>query len=188
MTEPGPFAPETVVVEQLKQAWRRRHTDPALAVSTAAGNRLARVTHTDDTQSLLTGASGELVVRVLRTGPALFRFTDAAGRETGTAEAPGRVRTRQLSLRTAAGRRLFLTRRALVSVEWLLTETDPDQNPAPETLGRVTVSTADRWRGLQRYVVETDPGLDASERRTVVTSVVCLHLLRRPPGENSAPG
>ncbi|WP_199836620.1 hypothetical protein [Streptomyces sp. CB01373] len=116
-----------------------------------------------------------------------FRFTDAEGREAGTAGARGLVKTRQLSLRTEQGRQLLLTRPGLLHAEWHLTETDPEESPAPETFGRVTVSTIDSWIGLQQYVVEMDPRLDASERRTVVASVVCLHLLRRPPGGIATP-
>ncbi|MFG2950844.1 hypothetical protein [Streptomyces adustus] len=140
--------------------------------------------------------------------PTSFHFVDAAGREVGTAGTRGLVRTRQLSLRTEQGRRLLLTRLGNLGLEWRLTETatetetgkgtgkgtgtgtgtgtdpedSPDQGPVPEALGRVTVSTVDRWVGLQQYVVELGPGLGASERLTVVASVVCLHLLRRPPG------
>jgi hypothetical protein len=186
MTEPGLFEVETVVVEQPKRSRWRRYLGPALAVSTVEGIPLAQVTHTDNTQSLLTETSGGLIVRIMRTGPAQFRFTDAADREAGTADAPGLVKSRQLSLRTEQGRQLLLTRQGLF-VEWLLTETGPEGSPAPEVLGRVTVSTVDAWLGLQQYVVETSPRLDASERRTVVASVVCLHLLRRPPDRSTAP-
>jgi len=49
------------------------------------------------------------------------------------------------------------------------------------------VSTIDSWIGLQQYVVEMDPRLDASQPCTVVASVVCLHLIRRPPGDSAAP-
>ncbi|MEU9450081.1 hypothetical protein [Streptomyces sp. NPDC048277] len=192
MTGPGPFELEAVVVGQPKRSRWRRYTGPALAVSTVEGTPLAQLTHTDDTYFLLTAMSGEFVVRIERSvtsqvGRVGFHFTDAADREVGTAGAHGIVKTRQLSLRTEQGRQLLLTRRSHISVEWVLTETDPERSPAPETLGRVTVSTVDAWLGLQRYVVETAPRLDASERRTVVLSVICLHLLRRPPGERTTP-
>ncbi|WP_328476285.1 hypothetical protein OHS71_02465 [Streptomyces sp. NBC_00377] len=49
------------------------------------------------------------------------------------------------------------------------------------------MSSVDAWLGLQRYVLEMAPGLDAGERRTVVVSTVCLHLLRRPPGDSASP-
>lgn len=186
-TEAGLFALEAVVVAQPKR-WRwRRYTGPALTVSTMEETLLAPVTHTDDTHSLLTAASGECLVRIEQFDPATFRFTDDTGRAVGTASAGTFIRTWQLSLRTERGRRLLLTRRGHLSTEWQLTETHPHRSPAPEVLGRVTVSTHDAWIGLQQYVVETSPGLEALERRTVIASVVCLHLLRRPPGGSSAP-
>lgn len=187
MTEPGPFEREAVVVGQPKRSRWRGYTGPALAVSTVQGTPLAWVTHTDDTHCVLRQTSGEFIVGIEQFGPVEFRFTDAADREVGTAGAPGLVKARQLSLRTERGRRLLLTRPGLLETAWQLTETDPEGDPAPNMLGRVTVSTVDRWLGLQQYVVEMDPRLDASERRTVVASVICLHLLRRPPGTSTAP-
>jgi hypothetical protein len=187
MTDPGLFDLEAVVVGQPKRSRWRSYVGPALAVSTVTGTPLAWVTYTDDTYAVLTKTSGEFIVGIEQFGPVEFRFTDAADREIGTAGAPGLIKTRQLSLRTEQGRQLLLTRPGLVYVEWLLTETDPEGSPAPEILGRVTVSTIDSWIGLQQYVVEMAPRLDASERRTVVASVVCLHLLRRPPGGSGAP-
>lgn len=193
MTEADPFALEAVVVAQPKRSWWRTYRGPALAVSTVEGTPLAHVTHIDDTLYLLTKASGELVVRIERNagfwqfGPVRFRFIDAADREVGTAAARGLVKSGQLSLRTEQQRALLLTRLGL-STEWRLTETDPQEDPAAEVLGRVTVSTIDAWIGLQQYVVVADPRLDASERRALIASVVCLHLVRRPPGGNSAPG
>jgi hypothetical protein len=185
--EAGLFALEAVVVGQPKRSRWRRYLGPALAVSTVEGTPLARVTYTDDTHCLMTDASGERVVRIEQFGPAEFRFTDATDREVGTPSTGRFAKTWQLRLGTVQGRRLFLTRRGPLSTEWQLTETDPDQGPAPEVLGRVTVSTVDAWIGLQQYIVETAPALDTSERRTVIASVVCLHLLRRPPGSSSAP-
>ncbi|NUR02696.1 MAG: hypothetical protein HOY79_41070 [Streptomyces sp.] len=41
--------------------------------------------------------------------------------------------------------------------------------------------------GLRQYVVDTGPRLEAGDRRTVLTAVICLHLLRRPPGDSAAP-
>ena len=187
MTEPGLFELETVVVGQPKRSRWRRYMGPALVMSTLEGTPLAWVTYTDDTYSVLTKTSGEFIVRIEQFGPVEFRFTDAADREVGTAGARGLIKTRQLSLQTEQGRRLLLTRLGLLHTEWHLTETDPEGRPGPEILGRVTVSTIDSWIGLQQYVVEMDPRLDASERRTVVASVVCLHLLRRPPGASTAP-
>ncbi|WP_043662670.1 hypothetical protein [Streptomyces xylophagus] len=193
MSQSGPFELETVVVGQPKRSWWRRYRGPALAVSTVEGTQLALVTHTDDTDSLLTDTSGRSLVRIERharygqLGPVRFRFTDVTDREIGTAGTRGLVKSRQLSLRTERGRQLLLTKGGYTSIEWQLTETDPEQSPAPEILGRVTVSTIDAWMGLQQYVVETDARLDASERRTLVASVVCLHLVRRPPGDSSAP-
>ncbi|MGW0994754.1 hypothetical protein [Streptomyces sp. NPDC002520] len=197
MTEPGLFELEAVVVGQPKRSRWRRYVGPALVVSTVQGAPLAWVTYTDDTYAVLTNTSGEFIVRIERLGlvefrivpfgSVEFRFIGAADREVGRAGARGLVKTRQLSLRTEQGRQLLLTRLGLVSTEWHLTETDPEESPAPEILGRVTVSTIDSWIGLQQYVVEMDPRLDASERRTVLASVVCLHLLRRPPGDSAAP-
>jgi hypothetical protein len=187
MTEPGPFALEAVVVGQPKRSRWRRYVGPDLAVSTVEGTPLAWVTYTDDTFSVVTKTSGGLIVRIEQFGPAEFRFTDAADREVGTAGARGLLKTLQLSLQTERGRRLLLTRPSLLNTEWHLTQTDPEVDPAPEILGRVTVSTIDSWIGLQQYVVETDPRLDASERRTVVASVICLHRLRRPPGASTTP-
>ncbi|MFI7503978.1 hypothetical protein ACIBVL_36965 [Streptomyces sp. NPDC049687] len=187
MTEPGLFELEAVVVGQPKRSRWRRYMGPVLAVSTVKGTPLAWVTYTDGTYSVLTETSGEFLFRIEKFGSAKFRFTDAAGREVGTAGARGLIKTRQLSLQTEQGRPLLLTRPGLPYTEWHLTETDPDGGPAPEILGRVTVSTIDSWIGLQQYVVEMDPRLDADERRTVVASVVCLHLLRRPPGDSTAP-
>ncbi|MFF1301539.1 hypothetical protein [Streptomyces sp. NPDC058307] len=186
-TEAWLFALEAVVVAQPKRSRWRTYRGPALTVSTVEGTLLAHVTHTDDTHLLLTKASGECLVRIEQFRPAKFRFTDDTGRVVGTAGAGRFIKTWQLSLQTEQGRRLLLTRRGHLSTEWQLTETDPHRNPAAEILGRVTVSTHDAWIGLQQYVVETAPGLDASERRTVIASVVCLHLLRRPPGSSSAP-
>ncbi|MET9462770.1 hypothetical protein ABZY05_48665 [Streptomyces canus] len=180
------FALEAVVVRQPKRSWWRRYAGPALAMSTVEGTLLAHVTHTDDTHSLLAKASGECLVRIEWFRPGEFRFTDDTGREIGTACAEHFIKTWQLTLGTEQGRRLLLTRRGHLSTEWQLTETDPHRSPAPELLGRVTASTHDAWIGLQQYVVETAPGLDVSERRTVIASVVCLHLLRRPPGSSSA--
>ncbi|MGW3124768.1 hypothetical protein [Streptomyces sp. NPDC001123] len=194
MTEPGPFALEAVVVGQPKRSKWRTYRGPVLAVSTVEGTPLAEVTDIDHTQFVLTATSGEVVVRIEKRswsepfqqfGPVRFHFTDGADREIGTAGAGGVVKSRQLSLRTERGRRLLLTRQGQLSVEWHLTDTAPEGGPAPKTLGRVTVSTIDSWIGLQQYVVEMDPRLDVSERRTVVASVVCLHLIRRPPGEGS---
>ncbi|MPY33159.1 hypothetical protein FNH09_18400 [Streptomyces adustus] len=197
MTEPGLFELEAVVVGQPKRSWWRRYSGPDLTVSSLEGIPLALVAHIDDTLSLLSEVSGEDVVRIERRtrfgpfeqfAPTSFHFVDAAGHEVGTAGTRGLVKTRQLSLSTEQGRRLFLTRRGNLGLEWRLTETEtdleesPDQSPAPEPLGRVTASTVDRWVGLQQYVVELGSGLGVSERLTVVASVVCLHLLRRPPG------
>ncbi|MFS4096338.1 hypothetical protein [Streptomyces sp. AF1A] len=187
MTEPGLFECDAVVVAQPRRSRWRRYVGPDLTVSTVEGAPLAQVTCTDETFSVLTEASGGFVVRIEHSGPAEFRFTDSADREVGTAAAPGLARTRQLSLRTERGRPLLLTRPGLLHAEWHLTETDPEEVPAPEILGRVTVSTIDAWIGLQQYVVDMEPRLDACERRTVVAAVVCLHLLRRPPGRSTAP-
>lgn len=187
MTEPGLFELEAVVVGQPKRSRWRRYLGPAMAVSTVQGTPLAWVTYTDDTYAVLTKTSGEFIVRIEQFGPVEFRFTDAADREVGTAGACGFIKTRQLNLQTEQGRQLFLTRPGLLYAEWHLTETDPERGPVPEILGRVTVSTIDSWIGLQQYVVEMDRRLDASERLTVVASVVCLHLLRRPPGDSAAP-
>ncbi|MGW2524670.1 hypothetical protein ACWC09_48505 [Streptomyces sp. NPDC001617] len=187
MTEPGLFELEAVVVGQPKRSRWRTYVGPALAVSTVEGTPLAFVTYTDDTYFVLKETSGEFIVRIEQFGPVGFRFIDAADREVGTSGPRGLIKTRQLSLQTEQGRQLLLTRLGLLHTEWHLTETDPQGGPAPEILGRVTVSTIDSWIGLQQYVVEMDPRLDACERRTVVASVVCLHLLRRPPGESAAP-
>lgn len=193
MTESGLFELETVVVGQPKRSRWRSYKGPWLTVSTVEGALLAQVTHTDDTRFLLTRTSGELITEIARHagfaqfGSVRFRFTDPADREVGSAVARGLVKTRQLSVQTERGRRLFLTRLGHLSDEWCLTETDPEQSPAPEVLGRVTVSSVDAWLGLQRYVLEMAPGLDAGERRTVVVSTVCLHLLRRPPGDSASP-
>ncbi|MEU1513884.1 hypothetical protein ABZ490_17265 [Streptomyces sp. NPDC005811] len=194
MTEPELFALSAVVVRQPKRSGWRRYKGPDLAVSTVEGTPLAEVINTDDTDFLLARLSGAFILRVERHvglapwTPVRFRFLDAEGREVGRARASGLVKTRQLSFRTDRSRPLFLTRTALVGIEWRLTETDPLPNGEPESLGRVTVSTVDRWLGLQQYVVETTPHLDTSERQTFLAMVVCLHLLRRPPGEGSAPG
>ncbi|MER7178727.1 hypothetical protein ABT404_04415 [Streptomyces hyaluromycini] len=196
MTEPDLFALEAVVVAQPKRSRWRRYRGPVLAVSTVEGTPLAEVTDTDTDHKhfVLTRTSGEFVVRIEKRswsdpfeqfGPVRFHFSDGADREAGTAGARGLIKSRQLSLRTERGRRLLLTRQGL-SVEWHLTEADPAQSPAPEILGRVTMSTIDPWIGLQQYVVDMAPSLDASERQTVVASVVCLHLIRRPPGEGTA--
>ncbi|MFE9094371.1 hypothetical protein [Streptomyces sp. NPDC007264] len=187
IAEPGLFDLEAVVVGQPKRSRWRRYVGPALAVSPVEGTPLAWVTYTDDTHSVLTKTSGESVVRIEQFGPAEFRFTDARDREVGTVAARGLMKTLRLSLETEQGRRLLLTRPGLPSTEWHLTQTGQEGGPAPGTLGRVTVSTIDPWIGLQQYVVEMDPRLDASERRTVVASVVCLHRLRRPPGGSTAP-
>ncbi len=193
LPEAGLFAWEALVVAQPKRSRWRRYKGPALAVSTVEGTVLAQVTYTDDTHSLLARASGEGIVRIAKhsafgqLGAVRFDVTDGTGREAGTVDARGPVRTWQLRLRTARGRALLLTRSGLLSTEWQLTESDPHRSPAPEVLGRVTVSTVDAWLGLQQYVVVTDPRLDTSERRTVVASVVCLHLLRRPPNSGGAP-
>lgn len=192
LTGDGLFALEAVVVGQPKRSRWRSYKGPALTVSTVEGTPLAHVTHTGDTLSLLTNVSGECVVRIEKSssfgqfGPVGFHLTDAAGQEVGAVDARGAIKTAQQSLRTVHGRALFLTRRALLSTEWQLTETDPQRGAASRVLGRVTVSTIDAWLGLQQYVLVLDPSLDASERRTVVSSVVCLHLLRRPPGDSGA--
>ncbi|WP_217546309.1 hypothetical protein [Streptomyces sp. GbtcB6] len=196
MTEPDLFALEAVVVGQPKRSMWRRYLGPVLAVSTVEGTPLAEVTDTDADHKhfVLARTSGEFIVRIEKRswsdpfeqfGPVRFHFIDGADQEVGTAGARGLVKSRQLSLRTERGRRLLLARQGL-SVEWHLTEADPADGPAPEILGRVTMSTIDLWTGLQRYDVEMAPSLDASERQTVVASVVCLHLIRRPPGEGSA--
>jgi hypothetical protein len=187
MAEPGPFGLETVVVGPPKRSRWRRYTGPDLVVSAANGVPLAHVTYANDGYAVLTKTSGEPIVRIDQFEPMRFRFTDAADQEVGTAAALGHTKTRKLSLRAEQGRRLFLTRPSLLNVEWQLTETDPDGGPAPEILGRVTVGTSDSWIGSQQYVVEAGAGLDASERRAVVASVVRLHLLRRPPGGGIAP-
>jgi hypothetical protein len=190
MPEAGPFALETVVVTQPKRSRWRRYRGPALAVSTVEGTQLALLTHTDDTNSLLTDTSGRFLVHVNRRasygqfGPVRFRFTDVTHREIGTARTHGLIKSRQLSLQTEEGRPLLLTRRGYTSTEWQVTETDPEQSPASEILGRVTVSSIDAVLGLQQYVVETDARLDTSERRTAILSVVCLHLVRRPPDDH----
>ncbi|MFF5143374.1 hypothetical protein ACFY6U_27180 [Streptomyces sp. NPDC013157] len=195
MAEPDLFALEAVVVGQPKRSKWRTYRGPALAASTVEGTPLAEVTDIDHLHFVLTRTSGEVVVRIEKRswgepfqqfGPVRFHFADGADREIGTAGARGLVKSRQLSLRTEQGRRLLLTRLSAASVEWRLTEADPESgDPAPEILGRVEVSTIDPWLGLQQYVVEMTPRLDASERRTFVASVVCLHLIRRPPGEGS---
>ncbi|MFD4502039.1 hypothetical protein [Streptomyces sp. NPDC058457] len=197
MTQPDLFALEAVVVAQPKRSKWRRYTGPVLAVSTVEGTPLAQVTDVNHKHFFLTETSGEFIVRIEKRswfdpfeqfGPVRFHFMDfidGADREVGTAAARGLVKSRQLSLRTERGRRLLLTRQGQLSVEWHLTEADPAGGPAPEILGRVTVSTIDSWTGLQQYDVEMTHHLDASERQTVVASVVCLHLIRRPPGEGS---
>jgi hypothetical protein len=188
VTEPGLFELESVVVGQPKRSRWRRYVGPALTMSAVQGAPLACVTYTDDTYALLTDPCGQSILGIEQFGPAEFRFTDAADREVGTADAPGFVKTRRLNLRSEQGRRLLLTRPGLLNTEWHLTESEPtDGGPVPDVLGRVTVSTIDAWFGLQQYVVDMDPRLTASERRTVVASVVCLHLLRRPPGSSSSP-
>ncbi|MEU1184553.1 hypothetical protein ABZ464_44465 [Streptomyces sp. NPDC005820] len=194
MTEPDLFEVAVVVVRQPKRSWWRRYRGPELAVSTVEGTPLAEVTNTDDTDFLLAQVSGEFIVRIEKharfgpMSPVHFRFIDAEGQEVGCARASGLVKTRQLSFRTERSRPLFLTWLAHLSVEWQLTETDPLRTPKPETLGRVTVSTVDPWLGLQQYVVEATRRLDTSERQTFLTMVICLHLLRRPPGHGSAVG
>ncbi|MFJ4553923.1 hypothetical protein ACIP4X_32865 [Streptomyces sp. NPDC088817] len=187
MTEPGLLDLEAVVVGQPRRSRWRTYVGPALVVSTVEGTPLARVTYPDDTYAVLATTSGEFIVGMEQFGPVEFRFIDAEGREGGTTGAPGLIKTLRLSLRTERGRQLLLTRPSLLHAEWQLTETDPEESPAPEILGRVTVSTIDSWLGLQQYVVETDPRLNTSERRTVIASVVCLHLLRRPPGRSATP-
>lgn len=188
MGEHGLFESETVLVGQPKRSWWRRYTGPALVVSTPAGTPLGQVVYTDDAYGVLATTSGRFVVRIEQSGPARFRLTDAADREVGTVDARGPAGTRRLALGTQGGRRFLLTRPGLLSTEWDLTQSGPDGGPAPELLGRVTVSTVDAWLGLQRYLVEVDPRLDASDRRTVLASVVCLHRLRRPPGGTGSPG
>ncbi|WP_328476283.1 hypothetical protein OHS71_02460 [Streptomyces sp. NBC_00377] len=142
MTESGLFELETVVVGQPKRSRWRSYKGPWLTVSTVEGALLAQVTHTDDTRFLLTRTSGELITEIARHagfaqfGSVRFRFTDPADREVGSAVARGLVKTRQLSIQTERGRRLFLTRLGHLSDEWCLTETDPEQSPAPEVLGR----------------------------------------------------
>jgi hypothetical protein len=187
MTEPGPFGLEAVVVGQPKRSRWRAYAGPVLAVSTVPGTPLADVTCTDDTYSVLATTSGELIVRIEQVRPAEFRFTDAVGRAAGTAGARGLVKTRQLSLHTERRTPLLLTRPGLLNTAWHLTRSDAEGGPGPDILGRVTASTVDSWIGLQQYVVEMDLRLEASERRTLVASVVCLHLLRRPPGASPAP-
>ncbi|WP_460060957.1 hypothetical protein [Streptomyces sp. YKOK-I1] len=196
MTEPDLFEWSAVVVRQPQRSWWRLYKGPVLAVSTVEGTPLAEVISADDTDFLLADRSGEFIVRIERQAgfgpwsPVDFRFTDAEGREVGCARASGPAKTRQLSFRTEGCRPLFLTRLAHLAIEWRLTETDPLRAgaPEPESLGRVTVSTVDLWRGWQQYVVETTPRLDTSERQTFIALVVCLHVLRRPPGDSSAPG
>lgn len=98
---------------------------------------------------LLAKTSGECIVRIKRRsrfgqfGPVWFHFTDSADLEVGTAVARGVMKTLRLTLQTEQGRQLLLTRWGHLSAEWLLTETDPRRSPAPETLGRVTVSDVD---------------------------------------------
>ncbi|MET7689042.1 hypothetical protein ABZT06_13875 [Streptomyces sp. NPDC005483] len=187
MTEPGLFELETVVVGQPKRSRWRRYLGPVLTVATVKGTPLARVTYTDDTHCVLTDMSGDFIIRIEQSGPAEFRFTDAADREVGAAGARGLVKSRQLELRTEKGRRLLLTRPGLPYIQWHLTDPAAEGGPMPEVLGRVTVSTIDSWIGLQQYVVEMDSRLDAHERRTVIAATVCLHLIRRPPGDSAAP-
>ncbi|WP_329264061.1 hypothetical protein OG223_49675 [Streptomyces sp. NBC_01478] len=190
MPDAGPFEREVVVVAQPERSRWRRYAGPALTVSTAEGTQLALVTNTDDTDFLLTDTSGRFLVRINRRfswgqfGPVRFRFTGVTDREIGTARTHGLIKSRQLSLRTEGGRQFLLTRLFDTTNEWRLTETDPEQNPAAEILGRVAVSSIDPVLGLQQYVVETDARLDVSERRTVIASVVSLHLVRRPPGDH----
>jgi hypothetical protein len=186
MTEPGLFDLDAVVVGQPKRSRWRRYLGPALAVSTREGTTLAWVTCTDDTHYVLTHTSGDVIVRIEQYGPAEFRFTDPAHREIGHADAPGLFKSLQLKLRTDQGRHLFLTRPGLPYTQWHLTETAPEGVPTQGLVGRVTVSTIDPWIGLQQYVVDMDPRLGAGDRRTVV-AVICLHLLRRPPGDSAAP-
>ncbi|MEU9380743.1 lonely Cys domain-containing protein, partial [Streptomyces sp. NPDC048279] len=161
MGEHGLFESETVLVGQPKRSWWRRYTGPALVVSTPAGTPLGQVVYTDDAYGVLATTSGRFVVRIEQSGPARFRLTDAADREVGTVDARGPAGTRRLALGTQGGRRFLLTRPGLLSTEWDLTQSGPDGGPAPELLGRVTVSTVDAWLGLQRYLVEVDPRLDA---------------------------
>ncbi|WP_244372022.1 hypothetical protein [Streptomyces griseorubiginosus] len=181
------FDLDAVVVAQPKRSRWRRYLGPALAVSTPEGTALATVTCTDDTHCVLTHTSGEVIVHIEHSGPAEFRFTDAAQREVGHADAPGVFKSLQLKLQTDRGRHLFLSRPGLPFTRWHLTETAPEGVPTQGILGRVTVSTIDSWIGLQQYVVDMDPRLEASDRRTVVAAVICLHLLRRPPGDSTAP-
>ncbi|MEU6147838.1 hypothetical protein ABZ848_46815 [Streptomyces sp. NPDC047081] len=187
MTQAGLFDLEAVVVRQPKRSLWRRYTGPVLSVSTMTGTPLASVTYTDDTHLVVTEAAGQLIARIEQFRSRKFRFTDAAGQEVGSADAPGLMKTRQLRLHTPGQRRLLLTRPGLPFIQWQLTETDPEESPAPEILGRVTVSTVDSWIGLQQYGVETDPRLDPGERRTVLASVICLHHLRRPPSDRGTP-
>ncbi|KUN84219.1 hypothetical protein [Streptomyces griseoruber] len=193
MTEPDLSELTAVVVRQPKRSWWRRYRGPELTVSTVEGTPLAEVTNTDDTDFLLAHVSGEFIVRVKKhagfasMGPVRFHLIDAEDHEVGRVRPSRLVKTRQLGFRTERSRPLFLTRLAHLAIEWQLTETDPLRTPEPESLGRVTVSTVDRWLGLQQYVVETTPRLDTSERQTFIAMVICLHLLRRPPGDSSAP-
>lgn len=194
MTEPDLFGLTAVVVRQPKRSWWRRYRGPELAVATVEGTPLAEVTNIADRDFHLARMSGEFIVRIekrarfglLPMSPTHFRFIDADGQEVGRARASGPVKTRQLSFQTERSRPLFLTRLAHLSAEWQLTETDPLRTPKPETLGRVTASTVDKLLGLQQYVAESTPLLDASERQTFLAMVICLHLLRWPPGDGSA--
>ncbi|MGW3355003.1 hypothetical protein ACWDFL_06215 [Streptomyces bungoensis] len=187
MTEPGLFELETVVVGQPKRSRWRSYVGPALAVSTVNETPLAWVTYTDDTHAVLTKTSGELIVRIEQRGSVEFRFTDPAHRLVGTAGTRRILKTLRLTLQAEEGRQLLLTRPGVAYIEWHLTEAGPEGVRAQEVLGQVTVSTIDSWIGLQQYVVQMGPHLNASERRTVIASVVCLHRLRRPPGDSSAP-
>ncbi len=110
MPQPGLFELETVVVAQPKRSRWRRYGGPVLTLSTVEGERLAHVTHIDDSHWLITKTSGEFIAGITKRsrfgpfGAVRFHFTGTGNEQVGTAAAQGLVKTRQLSLQTGQKR------------------------------------------------------------------------------------
>ncbi|MGW4440796.1 hypothetical protein ACWELO_34610 [Streptomyces sp. NPDC004596] len=201
----GPFESTVVVIAQTErpffEGWKALLAGPGplLVLSTAEDTPLGAVKPIPKSRPglprddyALVGPEGSLLLQIEvddvlpSLGKVRFRFTDASGDEVGTAVTRWFLRSRELHLRTAEGRHLCLSR-AGANREWLMADSAREQDRREAPVGRVTVSTMKSWSGRQRYVVETGPELELTERRGVVASAVCLHLLRRVLAGGTSP-
>lgn len=104
-----------------------------------------------------------------------FQVSDPGGAPIGEVRSPHRSsHTRLLEIRTEDGTgTLRVTRNAFMGRTWSVRDRHDGET------GRLTVSTARAFDGLQQYRVELDGHADREQRLLVVAAAVCLQVIRR---------